>query len=448
MSLRRLLPWLLVCAAGCAPGSGAGADGGEPPDAATVDDGGVEPDDPLDGGTRGAGDGGLAAMDPKCANRQGGEECWAEWLKQTGRPDFAPVAVGALGAGPWPTDALVLLGRAAGIEEPVVGVGTDTAQNVYAVSEGAFFVRRPTDAKFERVARNSGGLRDFRLASVAGGGPGVAYVGYEGVFGIDPAHESNEVRKSGDVQKVTLRAGGFDAVTWDTHNSNTPHSGKFDHSRTISNIVVPRRGPAAGEVFLGTEHGIVRYQTDALYADHRHIATVVLGSQRFGMTGGLTVTDDGTVWYGNAFVFGGLAWTPRLAEWYFDAPWLFPSHGFGSLEDHDDYEGIAVDSKGDVWAAGRGHGLAHLIIAPNRQSARLETVGVPDSNNHDLVVDADDTLWLATDSGVYRGTPDGQHWSRLAGVDVTAYDLFLDDVVAPRTLWIATRAGVFAYRGP
>jgi streptogramin lyase len=216
-------------------------------------------------------------------------------------------------------------------------------------------------------------------------------------------------------------------------------------------IFVPKRGPAAGEVFLGTEHGIVRYQ-GTLMADHRHIATDVANpngttSQRFGATKALTVTDDGAVWYGNDFRFGGIPWTPRLYEWYFDAPWLWPSHAFGGETDRDYNEGIGVDSKGDVWVGSRGFGMAHLKIAANKRSASKETLDVPSSMINDLLVDLNDTIWLATDSGSYRYDPVAKSWTRFAGVSSRTNKLYLDDTVTPRAIYFATSSGITVYRG-
>ncbi|MFM2154016.1 MAG: hypothetical protein RL199_2451 [Pseudomonadota bacterium] len=387
---------------------------------------------------------GLPPMDPRCVPASAPEDCWNEWLKREGAPAFAPVARGALGAGPWSLDRLVTHD----LPEPPVGVGIDTGENLWVVGRTTLFVRRAGGNRFESYPVGTGGLGPDPLLSVAGAGPGVAYVGHEGRFGVDPDTEPAEVRRSGDVQKMTLGPSALGpTTTFDTHNSNTPLSGKYDHSRSIFELVVPRRGPAAGELYLGTEHGVVRYRTDTLYADHRHIATLVGPSQHFGATGALCVGDDGTLWYGNDYALGGLAWTPRLYEWYFDVEWLFPTWAFGAPEDRDDYQGIGRDSQDGVWAVARGRGLAHLVTGPKGRWA-LETLPLPDAEANDLVVDLDDTLWLAADGGVFHGSSDGRTWVRLAGVDGPVRDLFLDDLVSPRTLWMAGRTGVSAYRGP
>ncbi len=456
--LRELVPLVALLALGCSSVSthvsdGSVGDGGGFVDAGLGDaqaiDSGSADSGADDAGTVAgdAGDAGdLAPMNPACLEPDAGEECWDEWLKRTETPEFKPVGVGERGAGPWPTDDVVVFSSGEGISGDIRGVGTDVDGNIYAVSPDSFFLWRVGEVVFTEIPRGTGGLREDRLLSVAGAGPGIAYIGYEGRFGVDPDNEPVEVRKSGDVQKIRLNAVGFDATTFDTHNSNTPISGKFDHSRSIFNMVVPRRGPAAGELYLGTEHGIVRYQSDTLYADHRHIATVVAGSQRFGATGALTVTDDGTLWYGNDFAFGGLGYTRRLFEWYGVTPWLFPSHAFGAPETRNNHEGIAVDAAGDVWVAARGFGLAHLDTGP-RGRFTLETLPLPDDQARDLVIDLDGSMWLAADGGLYRGSADGRTWQRQAGVPGPVFDLFLDDVVTPRTVWAAHRGGITALRG-
>ncbi len=436
---------------GLAPAVDSGPpDAGQQRDAGTVvhdagtPDGGVAP---IDAGPA------LSPESAACIADRHSEDCWLEWLKEVRPVTFTPVARGQLGAGPWPTTPTVELGRSVGITEGIVGASVDTGQNQYAVSENAFYVRRAGAASFERYARNTNGLRDYSMLSVAGGGPGIAYIGYEGVFttNVDVTQDPPEIRTSGDVQEIHLQASGFTATTWDTHNSNTPLTGKFDHSRSIYELHVPWRGPAAGEVFLGTEHGVDRYQGTQV-ADHRHIATDVPNpdgttSQRFGATKAMRVKDDGTVWYGNDWRFGGLPWTPRLAEWYVGSEWLFPMHAFGGQFDRNYNEGIDVDSKGNVWVGARTYGLAHLLIGPNKHF-QLETFDVPDSNIEDVLADLDDTIWLATNGGLFRFTPATKAWTRFASVKSGVTKLFLDDAVVPRAIYIAAGQGVVVYRGP
>lgn len=379
-------------------------------------------------------------------NDKNKEKCWKELLKEEGTVDFTPVERGELGAGPWPTTSFEHLGSSNGLGARIIGVGVDTGQNQYAVSRDTLYIRRAGETTFEKYQRGTNGIRDYPMGSIAGGGPGKAYLGLIGIG--DQEDDPEDLRKSGDVQAITLDASGISTETWDTHNSNSPFSGKYDHSRQIYEIHTPRRGPAAGEVYLGTGHGIVRYQ-GPYYADHLHIETRVDGSQRFGNTKAMTVTDDGTVWYGNDFAFGGKAWTPRLYEWYLDNPWIFPSWAFGTREDRDHYEGIGVDSTGrHVWTVGREHGMAHMTIAENRRSAKLEILSVPDKWTTDLVVDVDDTVWVGADSGLFHYAPATDTWTRMAQVPAGVQDLFLDDTVTPRALYIAHKDGVTVYRGP
>jgi ligand-binding sensor domain-containing protein len=428
-------------AGGISPGDAGGADAADSdaPDAGD-DDAGAD----ADAGE--ASDAGSAA-DPvraECANQTGDANlCWFEWLKDVRPTGFTPVERGALGAGPWPTTAIEVWGAA----ERIIGVGVDTGQNVYAVSREALYVRRAGAAQFERYARGTSGLRDYPLLSVAGAGPGVAYVGYEGVFGLDPDNEPAAVRKSGDLGRIELRSGGIEAFSYETHNSNAPVSGKYDHTRSIFEIVVPRRGPAAGEVFLGTEHGLVRYQGE-LYVDHVHIETLVNGTQRFGPSRALAVGPDGTAWYGNDFQFGGRPWTLRRAEWLQDARWKFPSTGYGAVEERDYYTGIDVDAAGNVWAAARTFGLVQLVVSPSGRAASTLFHSVPDANLNELVVDADQSVWIATDGGLYRRDAVSGEWAREDRVKGGAFDLFLDDTVAPRALYVASGDGVAVLRGP
>lgn len=450
---------LLGLTTGCACDAfgNSGNDGG-PSDGGSTDRGG-----PIDGGDPDGADpdvdpiADLDPIDPQCEDFQGSaDDCWKEWLKIMGDPEFDPVERGELGAGPWPTDALVTWGNPEGLSGNILFVGTDTGQNVYAVSREALFIRRSGAARFERYDRGTHGIRDYPLMSVAGQAPGVAFLGLEGYYGSlyeesvrqnDPWIEEEEARLSGDVMRIDLIPGGIRTTRLRTHNSNTPTSGKYDHTRQIYNIVIPRRGPAAGEVFLGTEHGAVRYQGE-YYADHVHIDTNILlpdgrTTQRFGPAEAIHVTDSGVMWFGNDFQFGARPFTWRLAEWY-DERWLFPSYGFGTREDRDYYRGIGIDSNGVVWAGARTFGLARLHT---RDGGRVEQVSVPNSAIRDVVVDLDDSVWLATDGGLFRRDPASGSWDRLAGVPGTVFDLFLDDTVEPRALYIGHSGGMSVYRG-
>lgn len=377
------------------------------------------------------------------------DQCWGEWLKETGKPDFSPVARGALGAGPWPTAAVTKMGGAEGLDGDIVGVSVDMGQNIYAVSESALFIRRAGAAKFEKYPRGTNGLRDYAFLSVAGAKAGQAFVGHLGdtpdsEFN-EPPTDSLELRRSGDIERIDLTPTGFTATPYDTHNSNST-GGSYDHMRSINNIVIPRRGPAAGEVYLTSEHAVARYQGTKL-ADHRHVVVNYGGSDHFGAAKALSVTDDGTMWYGSDYELGGLAFTPRLYEWYFDAPWLFPTNAYGSNEEKDWYEGIGVDSHGDVWAAARGHGLVHLKMTSPRH-ADVETLGVPDSNLNDLMVDTNDTVWVATDGGVFRYDPAAKTWTHMKEAGGGVMHVFLDDTVSPRAVYAGYNGGIYLYRGP
>lgn len=380
---------------------------------------------------------------PACVGYRGPDSCWGEWLKELDAVPFAPVARGGLGAGPWPLDAARLLGAAAGVTEPLLGVGVDTGENQYAVSAGALYVRRAGAALFERHARNTDGLRDFPLLSVAGGGPGVAYVGYVGVVTATEFNDPPAVARSGDVQRIDLVPGGLVATTWDTHSSNCFFSGRYDHMRTINDIVVPRRGPAAGEVYVASEHAVTRYQ-GRFYADHRHVSVSYGGSSHYGAARALTVGDDGTMWYGSDFLLGGLAWTPRRYEWYFASRWIAPTNAYGTDAERDYYEGVGVDSRGGVWAAARTHGLVHLTP----RTRAVERLEAPDLAMTDLAVDLDDSVWVAAKGGLFRYQPSARAWSRLGAAGTGVKDLFLDDTVVPRALYAATSGGILMYRGP
>jgi hypothetical protein len=391
----------------------------------------------------------LAPELPQCVNHSGdGDTCWGEWLKEPGTVTFTPVAKGALGAGPWPTTPIVTMGGAEGVNDSIQGVGVDTAQNVYAVSHTSLYIRRAGAAKFERYDQNTNGLQNWPFLSVAGAGPGVAWVGHEGLTPDsefnDPPTDPPEVRHSGDIEMIELTPTGITATYHDTHNSNSP-SGVWDHTRSVNNLVIPRRGPAAGEVYLSTEHAVLRYQGEK-YTDHRHLQVFDGRSTHYGAAKALTVTDDGTLWYGSDYMLGALAWTPRLYEWYFDNPWILPTNAYGTEMEQDWNEGIGVDSKGGVWAAARTHGLTNLSIT-GKHSA-LETLDMPNTNANDLIVDTNDTVWVATDGGLYRYDPVAKTWKQFNEAGDGIMHVYLDDTVVPRAIYAGNNGGIFVYRGP
>jgi len=399
-----------------------------------------------------AGTAGLPPEDPACLNHTGDPgTCWGEWLKEEGEIDYTPVARGALGAGPWPTTASVTMGKAEGLQLPILYVGTDTAQNIYAVSEGALFIRRAGKTSFEVYPQNTSGLKDYPFQSVAGQAPGIAYVGH---VGLTPDSEFNTpptdppaLTHSGGLDRVQLTPTGISVTQIWTHNSNSP-SGAYSHDRTLYNIFVPKRGPAAGEVYTSSEHCVTRRQGE-YWASHRHIEVTYGGSQHYGSARAVTVTDDGALWYGSDFELGSLAYTPRMYEWYFDNSWILPTNVYGTEEEQDWYRGIGVASNGDVWAAANGNGLAHLYdVDVARNSGQVESLGTPDLNMNTLVVDLDDTVWIGADSGAYRYSPTTRQWTSYPAAGGGINHIYLDDTVTPRALYMATAGGIFVYRGP
>jgi hypothetical protein len=395
---------------------------------------------------------GLPPENPQCVNHSGpGATCWGEWLKEPGTVDFTPVAKGALGAGPWPITESTMWGAAEGLSPPILYVGVDTAENVYAVSAGSLYIRRVGQATFEAYAQGTNGLKNYPFLSVAGQAPGVAFVGH---VGITPPSEFNTpptdppaLLQSGGIDKVVLTPTGISVTPYWTHNANSP-SGSYSHDRTLYNLFVPRRGPAAGELYSSSEHCVTRRLDESHYASHRHIDVVYGGSEHYGMARAVTVTDDGYMWYGSDYEFGALQWQPRLYEWYFDNPWILPTNAFGTEEEQDWYRGIGVTSTGDVWAAANGFGLAHLSnVDLAKNAGDLETVSVPDANMNSLVVDTDDTIWVGADSGLYRYTPVTGTWTNYPAAGGGIAHVFLDDTVTPRAIYAATQGGVFVYRG-
>ena len=187
---------------------------------------------------------------------------------------------------------------------------------------------------------------------------------------------------------------------------------------------------------------------DSHYASHRHVEVDYGGSAHYGSARAVTVTDDGYMWYGSDFMFGALQYQPRLYEWYFDNSWILPTNAYGTDEQQDWYRGIGVDSKGDVWAAANGNGLAHLKnVDVVKHKGTLETLVPPDLNMNTLAVDTDDSVWIGADSGLVRYDQTAQTFTPYTAAGSKIHHVYIDDTVTPRAVYVAGDAGLWVYRG-
>jgi hypothetical protein len=346
-------------------------------------------------------------------------------------------------------------GEVEGLLESAEQASLDAGGNLWVVSNSALYVMPVGDSKFQRVTRETG-LRDWPVRSVEGGAPGKAYVGYEGVFGPDPLTDPEWMKRSGDMDEVTLSAdGALDFYRYDLHNSNTPETGKYDETRIILRIVYVESGPRAGEVYVGSSHGVTRVVGE-LYADHRHPETRVpnadgTSSLRYGEMLGVAVTPEGDLLVGNKYKLGRAAYYPVLDDWWRGEknPWTWAAKGF----DVDEItpirtSGIAITSDGTAYFA--SYGLGVVVLAPTGPFV-FTPLDVPDALVTDIVADPDGTIWIGSDSGLDRYDPAGGSFTRygspqgLPGGGVQHLDLSTSAV--PRALVVTAGGEVGIYRG-
>lgn len=202
--------------------------------------------------------------------------------------------------------------------DTVLSASADEGGNLWAVSSGNLYLLRPGAALFEvypnRVGEvgtahcTAGVCQNNGLISVAGGGPGEAWVGYEGIFfngneQDDPSVDIG-IRESGGAERFFAATGGIqrdrnigvlcgtqqkpdgtspDPVPTDGHLVFCTPPGQLKNEptgrwkvRSIRSIVY-NHGPSGfrGDVFFGGNHGVgawnsVIAQKDLLRARQEH----------------------------------------------------------------------------------------------------------------------------------------------------------------------------------
>jgi len=277
--------------------------------------------------------------------------------------------------GPWPTDALTNYSDKYNIRQ-VQSVGVDAAHNIWVLDGASIGVLRADTKQLVWTSKPIGqarlGFGPDTLATassvICGGKAGEAYVGYEAnELQPDPEYpflhpnfivtERDDCSKpgspcypygysprrfqyfmQGDVDVVRLNGAGND-VELGVHISQSAGNSRisggtplgiqntndfhYDEDRSVHSCVRVMKGPYAGEIYIGTNHGATRIR-EYTYNSHRHPAWWMVTyaedgrkklSQRAGFTYGLGISQEGHLLVANDWKIGIIPPNASLKWW-------------------------------------------------------------------------------------------------------------------------------------
>jgi len=317
---------------------------------------------PGDAGTGGSGGGPADAGDagtPDGGDADGGSGTGApDGGSDGGTADLAPPVLSP----PSQSDVKRFPGPA------LFGASMDEGGNLWGVSADALWLWRAGAKGWERFDNHkSGGVlgnghANDGLLSVAGGGPGEAWIGYRGLFlngdeEDDPSIVSEAIRTSGGADRVSAAPGGIALrdhfVFWTGPGILAAEPKGRWKVRSIWTILY-NHGPRGipGDVFFGGNHGIGMFR-HAIQAmdEHAHAAWNFCPASMYPecslMTGdhkGIAIASDGNVWMGADFA------AERLA--YMDQP---GGDLYGRVDNDDASDNVwtlAADPDGSIWVGG------------------------------------------------------------------------------------------------
>jgi hypothetical protein len=374
-------------------------------------------------------------------------------------------------------------GRAQGGPQRVFGVSADEGGNLWvAGGEEGLFVLQKGQAQFRRFTLADGlrpygymldgsappGEKYLKVISVAGGPPGVAFVGYEGkkpAPGMptcedewDQAYAAGRtpdasIYKSGDADRVTLTATGIQVVHYDLSTGPNKVASEPRGREKLCNILRIAYDPRTKSVWFGANHGFAWGRADfpgyrcapgtwdygcAGVMEHVHPAINAWNSDQTRVVlltdayHGVSVASNGDVWFGGAnrstrFRYGtngnnywaaqaqseGSAYAWNRYDIWPDAvgePHL-PTRE-QRVDDH--VSGMAVMSDQSVWVGSWVRGLALLDASGSR--LRTLSTELVDGKGYVSAV-ARDPL----DDSVWAGASWGGGLSRVRGTTVMKY---------------------------
>ncbi|MDQ3262118.1 MAG: hypothetical protein M3Y59_00440 [Myxococcota bacterium] len=459
-------------------------------------DGGTDAGEDTDGGTDAGDDGGSDAGDD--GGTDGG--CCTD-----GGVDGGPTEP----VGPrseWPTDEVKNYSTAYSITRGVRSVGVDDGHNIWLLEWdriGVLTSEKKSVTWVSGIGQLSSGELAFGTTVVCGGAPGKAYVGYLTDDNAGQRSDPNDPEfQKGDVDLVQLNEDG--SISLQVHlNKTTSTAGyeigirntndwHFDEDKSVFSCVKAYKGNSAGEVFIGTNHGVTRIKGD-VYNSHIHpvwsetvcndLGTNCFQSQRAGYTFALGVAQNGDVLIGNDWMIGRAIPTPDLQYWDRHVckegqvctkdqltPFRFVTHveEVNSLQEFDYWRGIAETTEETTWNGKRArymylgnqrpenatnpYGLYRMLVterADHHVMEIVETVKLDFPHMVSGLAATDDgSLFVGTyGDGLYRVAPD-KSISKVSSVTGgTVRQIVYDPSATPSMLLVLTDSALWVLRG-
>jgi hypothetical protein len=374
-------------------------------------------------------------------------------------------------------------GAAQGGPRYVYGVSADAGGNIWvAGGEEGLFVLRAGQTQFRRFTMADGlrpygymldgstpsGVKYLKVISVAGGPPGVAFVGYEGkkpVSGMptcedewDQAYYAGRtpdasIYKSGDADRVTLTSTGIHVVHYDLSTGPNKVAAEPRGREKVCNILRIAYDARTNSVWFGGNHGFAWGRADftgyscapgtweyycAGVMEHVHPAinawnsdqtrSVLLTDSYYGVS----VASNGDVWFGGAnrstrFRYGTNGnnyWQAQVESEGSNYAWnrfdiwpdavSEPTWPTREQRVDDHVSGMAVMSDQTVWVGSWNRGLA--LLSPSGQVLRTLSSQLADGRGYVASVAAD-----PLDNSVWAGLAWGPGLSRVRGSTVQHY---------------------------
>lgn len=212
-----------------------------------------------------------------------------------------------------------------------------------------------------------------------------------------------------------------------------------------------RRGARAGDVFIGTNHGVTMIR-GALYNSHRHPVWDVNGSLRIGFNFALGESFDGKdVLMGSEWKVGILSAPAELKNWDRAAenPWVVDTYAepLNSLQEMDYWRGFTQTKDGAYYLSSDRFGLWKMTRRTDGKPPEFAQVaGVPNALTK-VEAANDGSLLIGTKSeGLWRMTADGE----VAKVtDVTGNEvreLLYEPALSPPMLFVLTDSALTVLR--
>jgi hypothetical protein len=374
-------------------------------------------------------------------------------------------------------------GAAHGGPRYVYGVSADQGGNIWvAGGEEGLFVLQPGQTRFRRFTMADGlrpygympdgsappGVKYLKVISVAGGPPGVAFVGYAGkqpAPGMptcedewDQAYYAGRtpdasIYKSGDADRVTLTATGIQVAHYDISTGPNRVAAEPRGREKLCNILRIAYDPRTRSVWFGGNHGFSWGNADftgyncapntwdyscAGGMEHVHPAINAWNSDQTRIIlltdsyYGVGVTNNGDVWFGGAnrttrFRYGTNGnnyWTAQVESEGSSYAWnrldiwpdavAEPEIPTRAQRVDDHVSGIAVLSDQSFWVGSFVHGLTQL--SPSGQVLRRFSTELVDGRGYVAAV-APDPL----DDSVWAGASWGGGLSRVRGGTIQRY---------------------------